>query len=177
MEGLLLGSIWHYFFSVFFWWANLTFFEFLIFVCASYLLGNLILKFLRIDFQHPGEQAVYSVILGYGGFGLAGTILAISGLFDALYLRIFFAPVFLISAKNLFKEHILLKSVLIFWVFANFLLAFSPITGNDSLMYHVPIMFDIVNREEATFSPEIDGFYAYLPVFAEITYAVPIAIF
>ncbi|OGF73864.1 hypothetical protein A2W54_00725 [Candidatus Giovannonibacteria bacterium RIFCSPHIGHO2_02_43_13] len=190
MEGLLLGSIWHYFFSVFFWWANLTFFEFLIFVCASYLLGNLILKFLRIDFQHPGEQAVYSVILGYGGFGLAGTILAISGLFDALYLRIFFAAVFLISAKdifrkastfsfpkNLFKEHILLKSVLIFWVFANFLLAFSPITGNDSLMYHVPIMFDIVNREEATFSPEIDGFYAYLPVFAEITYAVPIAIF
>ena len=68
MEGLLLGSIWHYFFSVFFWWANLTFFEFLIFVCASYLLGNLILKFLRIDFQHPGEHAVYSIMLGYGGF-------------------------------------------------------------------------------------------------------------
>jgi len=81
MEGLLLGSIWHYFFSLFVWWVNLTFFEFLIFVCASYLLGELILKFLRIDFRHPGEHAVYSVMLGYGGFGLAGTILAVSGLF------------------------------------------------------------------------------------------------
>src|SRR3989344_1375611 len=76
-----------------------------------------------------------------------------------------------------FLSRSFLKSVFIFWVLANFLLAFSPITGNDSLMYHVPIMFDIVNREEATFSPDIDGFYGYLPVFAEITYAVPIAIF
>lgn len=190
MEDLLRGSIQHYFSSIFFWWANLVFFEFLIFACASYFLGKLILRVLKIDFEHNGECAIYAVMLGYGAFGLFGMLLAIFGVFNAFLLRIFLAVIFLASIKDilrgikiftlpkgLFKEHSVLKTALIFWVFANFLLAFHPVTGIDARVYHLPIMFDLIKNGNATFSADISAYYSYLPVLAEIIYAVPTAIF
>lgn len=186
MEDLLRGSIWHYYSSVFFWWANLVFFEFLIFVFASYFLGKLILRVLKIDFMHNGERAIYSVMLGYGAFGLFGMWLAVFGVFNAFLLRIFLAVIFLVSIKDifravkfagLFREHTLLKIVLIFWIFANFLIAFHPVTGIDARVYHLPIIFDLIKNGYATFSADVSAYYSYLPVLAEIIYAVPTAIF
>ena len=200
MENLLRGPIQHFYFSVFFWWASLVFFEFLIFACASYLLGGKALKALKTGFKYEGERIIYSVMLGYGIFGLFGTLLAIFGMFNALYLRLFLAAVFLVSIKDVlygakffvnwfwqsgvfdslksvFWERAFLKTLLFIWIFANFLIAFHPVTGNDARVYHLPIMRDIMERGKFTFSETIDQFYAYVPVLAETTYAVPTAIF
>ena len=200
MENLLRGPIQHFYFSIFFWWASLVFFEFLIFAGASYLLGGKALKALKIGFKYEGERAVYSTMLGYGLFGLFGASLAIFGIFNALYLRLFLAAVFLVSIKDVFygakylrdwlgpgrifdslksvfHEHAFLKTLLFIWIFANFLIAFHPVTGNDARVYHLPVMFDIINQEKFTFSETVDQFYAYIPVLAETVYAVPTAIF
>lgn len=200
MENLLRGSIWSYYSSIFFWWINATFFEFLIFAFASYLLGKLILRALKIDFEYNSERVIYFVMLGYGAFGIFGMWLAVFGQFYALYLRIALTAVFLISAKEIFYEtkflwrrlstgylvenlksvengHAFTKLMLLLLISTNFLIALHPITGNDARMYHVPIVFDIMEKGKFTFSENVDTFYTYVPVLAETIYAVPAVIF
>lgn len=190
MEGLLRGSFQHYYYSIFFWWADITFFEFLLFVYSSYLLGNLFLGIFKFRFTERYEEALYSIILGYGLYGLFGTFLAVTGLFNPVILRFFTVAIFVASIKiiagnirnisfprEIFKEYKFLKIILIVWLSVNFLFSLSPITGIDSLRYHLPIIYDIVNRGEATFSPEVDEYYSSMPVLAEVFYAVPVTIF
>lgn len=178
----------------------MVFFEFLIFACASYILGEKVLSALKINFSYQTERAAYAIMLGYGAFGLFGTALAVLGIFNALYLRFFLVAIFLVSINDvfygvkffvnwlrqgrffdslrfIFREHAFLKTLLFIWIFANFLIAFNPVTGHDARMYHMPIMFDIMEKGKFTFSENVDIFYTYIPVLAETIYAAPTAIF
>jgi len=175
------------------------FFETLVFVYVSYLSGGLFLRWTKIGLDTKTKNFVYSVMLGFAIFGFAGFVSALFGVFGPNILRTFFVFVLflnfktilshikflrtadfssvIIFLKNFFKTNPILKVIIFLWLFSIFLIVFVPITGHDTLDYHLPIIFDIIDQGKLTFSADVNGAYEYLPVFVEIIYAVPLAIF
>ncbi len=171
--------------------------ETLAFVYLSYHAGRFFLaKILKAEFSSGGARAAYRILAGYGVYALVGLILAGVHLFtqSALWVVMFVNALTCSSAiaddvawvaarlknRNLLKAALkgalpkprLLHGVIIIWLLANFLIAFVPLTGHDTLDYHYPIVKDIIATHRLTFTPAI-GAYTYLPVLGELLYAVP----
>lgn len=151
----------------------------------------LFIYFSRLGGSFFSRHPVYSILAGYGVFGLAGLFLGLSGLFQPLYLWVFAAVLLILSRKQiasdigfiknfslrpLFQDNLFLKVLLGLWLLTNFLIVFVPITGHDTLSYHLPIIRDLIQTGRLTFTSEIQQ-YDFLPVLGEIFYAVPLALF
>lgn len=180
----------------------LILFESLLFVYASFLAGDMCLRAARMELSSRLRQSIYSLMVGYGFLAFTGFLLALFGFFYAFYLRFVFLLVFISSAetvashlkfliyivrtrslhqvlaflKALFRENTLLKVIIALWLLANLIIVFVPITATDTLAYHLPIMFDIITKGKATFSPGF-RYYDTIPVLVEILYAVPMVVF
>jgi len=172
----------------------IIFLEASLFIYSSFLIGAYAIRLLRAVFS-GSQYFALSILLGYGFWGLIGFISGLLGFFEAITFRVIFALVFIASfrtvrahgafltgalplraLKAFFKENAVFKGLVIVWIFLTLLIAFVPITGFDALKYHLPIIQDLIAVGTLTFSPEIYN-YAYLPVLAEIIYAVPLVIF
>ena len=172
----------------------LIFFESTIFIYASYLIGEHIIRLLSSRFERA-QHVAFAVLLGYGVWGMTGLVLGLAGIFDAVILRALLISVFILSFGQIlrqievfslrhtlsrislfFKTHTFFKVLAVVWIILTLLIVFMPITGFDTLRYHLPIIEDIIATGSITFTEEIYN-YTYLPVFAEIIYAVPLAIF
>jgi hypothetical protein len=154
----------------------IVFFEALFFIYSAYLAGSLFTSF---------KSPAYSVICGYGIYIVAGFALALCGQFSAWPLWILTVIVWAVSWKRIrlpaslhesLREHMVPKLIIAAWLIANFFLVFVPITGYDTLDYHLPMMLDIVREKRMTYSPDIRQ-YQSLPVFGEILYTVPMSMF
>ncbi|MBI4132358.1 MAG: hypothetical protein HY474_01865 [Candidatus Sungbacteria bacterium] len=170
--------------------------ESVLFIYASYALGDAVLRLAGFDLSSRIKRVVYRLLIGYGIFALIGLVLALVGLFNAAALRIAFFAVLIFSARTifshlcglarlgfvhknlsgLFRDYPFFKALIALWLFANIFIVFVPITGWDALDYHLPIINDIITKERADFTPAIPS-YNYLPILAEIFYAVPIVLF
>lgn len=171
-----------------------------VFIYLSYLAGSFFLRRLGLNLTASIKRIAYSIIAGYGLFALVGMVLAIFGFFDQLWLWGFALLVILISIREIkghfqiitkglpfvskgqpfgawFKEYPILKVIIVLWVFANFLIVFVPLTGHDTLDYHLPIMRDIIQEGRYTFSETVNPSYTYLPVLGETFYAVSMELF
>ncbi len=168
----------------------------LFFIYVSYLLGDIFLRAARIIMGESRlGRAAYAVTLGYVFFGLVGLVLGLAGFFNAFYFR-FFILVILASSldviashcailvsyartparlipllKNAYRAHTFLKILLTLWILTNLSLVFVPITGRDTLTFHLPAIKDIIQNERITFSPDIDDYYPWSPILGEILYA------
>ncbi|MBI2055285.1 MAG: hypothetical protein HYT42_00100 [Candidatus Sungbacteria bacterium] len=155
---------------------------------------------MRVNFDFWRKHVLYSILLGYGVFANVGLILALTGQFQAAYLRLFSILVLIASwktianhlrlavrlpqfmgsgrvlAASLFRENAFPKALTVLWLAVNLFIVFVPITGTDAKVYHVPIIFDVISTGQANFRPDI-RYYHELPILAEIFYAVPTAIF
>jgi hypothetical protein len=176
-----------------------VFFDTLAFVYLCFLAGNLFFRFIKIDFTSRYKRVIYPIMIGYGIFGIIGLFLGITGWFNASILRLFSILILIFSAdaikdhfhflkrnaspkvfftylRQLYATNTGLKLIITAWLLANFLIVFMPITGHDTLDYHLPIIFNLLNEGKLTFSNNIPS-YTYLPVFGEIVYAIPMVIF
>ena len=164
------------------------FLEALLFIYLARLTGALIINF-RFD---------YSIIGGLGTLGLIGLALAAFGIFTAPAIWLVFIAIALLARKiiaadiaiikKIFADGIwlwlkkiltgatFLKIIIVVWLTANLLIAFVPLTGHDTLDYHLPIIQDLVSSGQLTFNQEISP-YLYLPILGEIIYALPMAAF
>ncbi|MEK7527050.1 MAG: hypothetical protein AAB537_01375, partial [Patescibacteria group bacterium] len=157
------------------------FLEALLFIYLARLTGALIINF-RFD---------YSIIGGLGTLGLIGLALAAFGIFTAPAIWLVFIAIALlarkiiaadlatikkIEIKKVFAGTTFLKIIIVVWLLANLLIVFVPLTGHDTLDYHLPIIQDLVSSERLTFNQEISA-YVYLPILGEIIYALPTAAF
>lgn len=167
------------------------------FIYVSYAIGDTLLRLFKFDFASRTKQSIYRILIGYGMLANIGLILALTGFFNALAIRTAFFVLIVLSAKTVirhvrairswpgvlrssswraFREHSFLKGLIALWLFVNLFIVFVPITGWDARDYHLPIINDIIAKGRADFTPAIPS-YHYLPVLAEIFYAVPTVIF
>ncbi|MBI4992213.1 MAG: hypothetical protein HZB99_03275 [Candidatus Harrisonbacteria bacterium] len=173
--------------------------ESLVYIYASFLAGSFLLRKMGLDLNSRLKQAAYSVMSGYAIFGLWGLVLAASGLFEPMYLRMFLVLAVLGSAGTIAKQgmeiwkadyskeritrflktiadsSLILKLLIALWIAANFAIVLVPITGHDTLHYHLPIMANLISEGRMNFDTALPS--RFLPIFGEIIYAVPMAIF
>ncbi len=180
--------------------------EFLAYAYAAFLAGSLFLNFGKVNGLSRGRWIAYSVMIGYAFFGFLGLLLSVFGLFNSTLLRIVFAGVFVFSwrsirddlrriieilrtiplqIKSLFHEYAFLKIVIALWLAINFVIVFVPLTGHDTLDYHLPIILNLIEKggfdfgsipSNTTILTSSIPIY-FLPILGEIMYAVPITIF
>ncbi|MBI4137800.1 MAG: hypothetical protein HY472_00940 [Candidatus Sungbacteria bacterium] len=173
----------------------------LFFIYASFLAGDAALRVARIRFMHGISRSAYAIALGYVIFGIVGLVLGLAGFFNAFYFRFFILLIFALSREAVFShvrfllrqeyslaglrdfvhrwygEQTFLKVLFTLWILINLSLVFVPITGRDTLTFHLPVMTDIVQQGRLTFSPQIDTFYEWSPLLGEVLYASTIAAF
>lgn len=173
----------------------------LFFIYASYLLGDIFLRTARVMRESPLGRVAYAITIGYVFFGLAGLLLGLSGFFNAFYFRFFILAIFASSLdaitshfkilwgyarspmslmhvfRNAYRAHTFLKILLTLWILINLSLVFVPITGRDTLTFHLPAIRDMIQNERITFSPDIDDYYPWSPLLGEILYAGTTVIF
>ncbi|TSC67872.1 MAG: hypothetical protein CEO19_19 [Parcubacteria group bacterium Gr01-1014_73] len=172
------------------------FLEALVFIYLSRLIGILIFKFLRVELETTTERIAYSIIGGLGTTGAIGLFLAAFGIFTAPAIWSVFIVIALLASKiiagdigtikrilgggiwfwlkKIFTGATFLKIIIVVWLTTNLLIAFVPLTGHDTLDYHLPIIQDLISSERLTFNQEIE---LYLPILGEIIYAIPVAAF
>lgn len=162
------------------------------FIYLSFLAGDRLLKILRIEQDSSNKKIAHGVMLGYGLYAMLGTMLGIIGRFNGFYLWLWSLIVILLSSKTIFwhirqiktyrlskitlKDFSFLKLIVVLWVVVNIFILFVPITGNDAIDYHLPIIFDLLKNQRLTFDESIEKF-SHLPVAAEILYAAPMTMF
>lgn len=173
-------------------------FEALIIIYLCRLLGGLIFSLLKVNLETATERIAYSIVGGLGAMGIVGLTLAAFGIFTPPAIWSVFTVVVLLASKiiaedleaikgilannvwlwlkYIFTGATFLKITIVVWLAANLLIAFVPLTGHDTLDYHLPIIQDIVASHQLTFNQEIIP-YAYLPILGEIIYAVPVTAF
>lgn len=177
----------------------LVFLESAAFIYVSYLAGDAAFRLAGFGFPSPIKRAVHRTLVGYAIFALAGLALALSGLFTTFALRAVFLAVLILASGTIadhigwltrpstlsgawaslraaFREYRFFKGLIILWLLMNVFIVPVPITGWDARDYHLPIIQDIARTGRADFSSDIPS-YHYLPVLAEIFYAVPTVIF
>ncbi|MFA6273108.1 MAG: hypothetical protein WC673_01285 [Candidatus Paceibacterota bacterium] len=167
------------------------FLEALIFIYLCRLIGGIIFKFLKTNLETTTERTAYSIIAGLGTMGVIGLVLATFGIFTAPAIWSVFIVLALLASKTIaadiaaiknieikkiFASATFLKIIIVIWLTANLLIVFVPLTGHDTLDYHLPIIQDIISSKQLTFNQEISP-YAYLPVLGEIIYALPTVAF
>lgn len=184
-------------------YAAITF-EFLLFVYISYLLGTPFLNLLPGSFAESRlKRTTYSIIIGYALFGVVGLALILLGQLNTPTLWAVVLTVVLLARHEL-KKHLgalrtafrynlfsagankirgwmtdlwFLKGVIGIWLFVNFLFAFMPLTGHDTLFYHLPIIDDILRHGTFTFRNEVSNHYSSFPLFGHVLYASPGVLF
>lgn len=176
-------------------------FHTLIFTYVSFLLGDAVVRRLAVEFRSRVQRAVYPILLGYGGFGFYGLLLGLIGALAAFYLHLLILIILILSAGKIashvlllqrsvpsfralaaligrgFGDYPFLKALLCVWLVLNFLIVFVPITGYDSIRYHVPIILDMIQNQGPSFSASLHDYYPWVPLFGEIIYAVPLIAF
>ncbi|GEM_PF-1881366 len=182
-----------------------------LFIYVSFLAGNLALKAAGIQFSSSAKKVAYSVMLGYGIFGTAGLLLAVLGKFTALNIRLVFIAVAILSLREIlthlrslvnssfsfvkfkiyfnrfFRENFFLKLIVAVWLIINFAVVFVPITGHDTLDYHLPLIKSILDKGRIDFYLSSSGYFPtilsgtvpskFLPLLGEIIYTAPLLIF
>lgn len=170
-----------------------------VFIYLSLLLGEYFFRLAGISFESKGKHVAYAIMAGYGIFGIAGTLFVFVDVFNDFIIGLFsIALVFLslptinlhcrtlisffrgsggVSLGHFFSENFFLKALIIVWLFFNLILVFVPITGNDSLQYHLPIIKDIIQEQGSGFIAKTGSIYSAIPFFGEIFYAVPLVLF
>lgn len=169
----------------------------LVFIYGSFLAGDLVFRAARMELDSPIQRVILRILAGYGALAMIGLAAALGGFFNALFLRFVFLAVGALSFRRI-QEHIqtllrrpkepltrlgqawrretLLKIIVALWLAVNLAAAFTPITGTDAKVYHLPIISDLISNQRLTFDPAI-RYYHELPLLAEVFYAVPTAIF
>src|SRR3989344_4284707 len=168
--------------------------EALVFIYSAFLFGELVIRLFRIQEESKLLRLTYALMLGYGAWGFTGLILSLLCLFSTPYLWLVALGLFVISLKDVishfhlflaslragkwfsqfFKEHGWFKFIIAIWLIADFIIVFVPITGHDTLDYHLPIMKALVSEEKLVFSASDE---TQIPVFGEIIYSVPMQMF
>ena len=173
-----------------------------VFIYFSYLSGKIIIKLLKIEADSKILRLAYPLMLGYGLIGNFGLLLAVLGLFKAVYFYLLFAFIIILSRKELaahfhkiiglikqkeeiknlcqhfLKNNIVLKIIIFLWIAFYFLISFLPSSmGSDGLAYHLPFAFDIIEKGKIVFPLLDSSAYGHLPLLAEIFYAIPILLF
>jgi len=72
-----------------------------VFIYFSYLSGKIIIKLLKIEADSKILRLAYPLMLGYGLIGNFGLLLAVLGLFKAVYFYLLFAFIIILSRKEL----------------------------------------------------------------------------
>ena len=166
----------------------------------SFLLGDSILVFFETLPRNNLRRFAFGTALGYGAFGLISLVLSLGGFFKApvLYLvfllilvwnfrivsehfrfilKTFGAPgKILFAVKTFWRRNNFLGVLAIIWVLANLIVVFVPLTGHDTLDYHLPIINSFVSGGRFDFGSLIEPF-RYLPALGELIYANTITAF
>ncbi|MDZ4296057.1 MAG: hypothetical protein U1A16_01660 [Patescibacteria group bacterium] len=174
--------------------------ESLFLIYVAFLAGDLLSRLMHIEWAGGLRRTVYTIILGYGVISSAGVFLAFLGAFTFLYLNLFFITVVMVALPTVsahvqrlvmfawsrggvttlfrcvFREYTWLKILLAFWLLVNFAFVFVPVTGHDTKMYRMPLMLELVREGTFTFTSEVTE-YLWMPLLAEITYAIPMVAF
>ncbi len=172
--------------------------EALFFIYLCYLAGDAFFRFAKIELKTTIQNQAYRLLSGYGIFGLISFALGSMGFFNARTLWFISLLIVFLSHETVakhfnflvqtsfkavfqkigtqFKDNTFLKIIISIWIAANLIIVFVPITGHDTLDYHLPIMKNINTTGTVTYTPAIEG-YPHLPVLGEIIYAAPIALF
>ncbi|HEY4479123.1 MAG TPA: glycosyltransferase family 39 protein [Candidatus Paceibacterota bacterium] len=170
----------------------------LLIVYNAYLAGNSIISRLRIAVATRQGRIGYAITIGLGLIVFIGFILAIFSILYAWLLWLLLLISLIIYRKKIYS-HILfflrlrlgtglsmvkaalrpywfLKTLIVIWLLGNFLLAFVPLTGHDTLDYHLPIIESVANSHGLDFARSVEDFN-YLPILGEILYAIPTVLF
>lgn len=163
---------------------------------AALVAGETILKWFKAPFSFTLRRIAYALLAGYGAIGFMGTLLGAIGAFTPqvlwsvavfglvamrhvirLHWRLL-RSVHWSSYTSLFKNESrgigILRFLVLLWLIVNAVIVFVPITGHDTLDYHLPVMRSLVETGTLDLSA---GSFTPLPVFGEVLYAVPMAMF
>ncbi len=176
--------------------ATLAAAAFYIYLC--FLAGSAFVRRLRIGDIPASWRAAFSLLAGYGTFAFIGLVLALVGLlrqeilwFGVVLLLFFLRADIARHARALGALRQRLRSgealrlvprtatqflwlVVGVWVALNLLITLVPITGHDTLDYHLPIMEGVARTGSLSFSAADP---ITIPVFGEVSYAVPMVLF
>lgn len=175
-----------------------VFYKALLFSYITYLGGDLVFKFLKLNLASNIQNIVYRFLSGMSLLAVSAFIMASYEEFNTSSLWILSVVIFFLSSetvlkhfnflksetvhslwkeiKTVYREQSFLKIIMTIWFVCNFIIVFVPVTGHDTLDYHLPIMQDLIQNQTLTYSDKIDS-YSYLPILGEILYATPIAMF
>ncbi len=176
------------------------FLESVAFIYLAYLLGILYFRLSGSKLESALKDATYSVILGYGLWGILGFALALAGLFEKTYLYALALLILFLQRKiiasqfglllewksflsriklytrEIFSENRYLKLLIVVWIFINFFIVFVPVTGYDTKAYHLPIISEMVAQGRVAFDPA-SPFFNWRAILVETIYAIPIVLF
>lgn len=178
----------------------IIFIEALCFIYFAFLAGKLFLKALPAFPQGVFSKNVYILLAGFGILGLMGLFLAIFGIFSAFYVRACLLVLACVSfyemrshghalARTLchprpllstiyewLRQDFYFKIILLFWLGMNMIIVLVPLTGNDTLHYHEPIIQDFIRTGQIDYRGTSHSIYGVL-TFVEIVYALPSVLF
>ena len=172
--------------------------EAIFFIYTAYLAGSVLLDLLNFSANTKTGKIAYAITAGLGLASLAGLALAVLGIFNGGFLWLILLAVIALSApkisshiflirnnlrptilhgriREFFRNYPALKIIVIVWLIANFFIVFVPLTGHDTLDYHLPIIEHIIDFKTLPATQNVNSFF--LPISGEILYAIPTALF
>lgn len=178
----------------------IIFIEALCFIYLAFLAGKLFLKALPAFPQGIFSKNIYIILAGFGILGLLGLVLSLFGIFSTFYVRACMLVLACVSfyemrshgyalARTLrhprpllstiyewLRQDFYFKIILLFWLGMNMIIVLVPITGNDTLHYHEPIIQDFIRTGQIDYRGTSHSIYGVL-AFVEILYALPSILF
>jgi hypothetical protein len=171
--------------SVFLVWLPYVFYA-LILNFIALLMGNRILRWLKVESDSKIEKIIFSLPLGWGIYSIGVFCLGISGLLykEAVYCFLVLLGVLsILEIERFFREWKVLSStsrfkldridlvflpVIIIFLALQFVISFSPLTSGDPVIYHMALPKLYIRHHALTHAPGF--FYSTLPAHTEMLY-------
>lgn len=176
-----------------------------IIIYVSFLSGKLLCDhFKLISESTPIKKIVYPIGIGYGILGNIAFLLGLIKLYMPAAFIIVAIGIMALSRKIIFDHtkqlkkisnqgalslfeitkkfysyHGFIKVIITVWIIIYIAISFSPsaMSSSDGLYYHIPFAMEFVQNTGVSFPLRNEASYGHLPIFTEIFYGIPIALF